>query len=72
MPDQCDIYFSDAVNGVTLGHEFILDAFGEAALPRFLFEVDPFGATRFIAVMYALMGFNAHIISRIDFREKQR
>jgi hypothetical protein len=72
MPDQCDIYFSDAVNGVTLGHEFILDAFGEAALPRFSFEVDPFGATRFIAMMYALMGFDAHIISRIDFREKQR
>ncbi len=71
MPDESDIDYISAINGMTCGHEFVLDAFGAKALPRFSFEVDPFGATRWIATMYAMLGYDAHIISRVNYQTKQ-
>lgn len=35
--------------------------------PRFSWHVDPFGASATTPVLFALAGFDAHLISRIDY-----
>lgn len=47
------------------GHGFLYETFG--ARPQFSWHVDPFGASATTPVLFALAGFNAHLISRIDY-----
>lgn len=35
--------------------------------PQFSWHVDPFGASSTTPTLFALSGFNAHLISRIDY-----
>lgn len=35
--------------------------------PQFSWHVDPFGASATTPTLFALAGFNAHLISRIDY-----
>ena len=39
--------------------------------PQFSWHVDPFGASATTPVLFALAGFNAHLISRIDYDLKE-
>jgi hypothetical protein len=55
---------------MTVGHEFIADTFGENAAPRFGFQVDPFGASAAFAALSAKMGFNGHIVARLNYYDK--
>lgn len=50
---------------VSEGHGFLYETFG--ARPQFSWHVDPFGASATTPVLFALAGFNAHLISRIDY-----
>lgn len=50
---------------VSEGHGFLYETFG--VRPQFSWHVDPFGASATTPVLFALAGFNAHLISRIDF-----
>lgn len=47
------------------GHGFLYETFG--VRPRFAWHVDPFGASATTPVLFALAGFDAHLISRIDY-----
>lgn len=47
------------------GHGFLYETFG--VRPQFSWHVDPFGASATTPVLFALAGFNGHLISRIDF-----
>ena len=47
------------------GHGFLYETFG--VRPRFSWHVDPFGASATTPVLFALAGFHAHLISRIDY-----
>lgn len=50
---------------VSEGHGFLYETFG--VRPQFSWHVDPFGASATTPVLFALAGFNAHVISRIDY-----
>ena len=50
------------------GHAFIYETFG--VRPRFGWHVDPFGATAATPTLFALMGFDAHLTSRINYDQK--
>lgn len=50
---------------VSEGHGFLYETFG--VRPQFSWHVDPFGASATTPVLFALAGFNAHLISRIDY-----
>lgn len=47
------------------GHGFLYETFGFR--PQFSWHVDPFGASATTPTLFALAGFNAHLISRIDY-----
>lgn len=47
------------------GHGFLYETFG--VRPHFSWHVDPFGASATTPVLFALAGFDAHLISRIDY-----
>ena len=51
------------------GHGFLYETFGFR--PQFSWQVDPFGASATTPTLFALAGFNAHVISRIDYNLKE-
>lgn len=51
------------------GHGFLYETFG--VRPQFSWQVDPFGASAATPTLFALAGFNAHVISRIDYDLKE-
>lgn len=51
------------------GHSFLYETFG--IRPQFSWQVDPFGASATTPTLFALAGFNAHVISRIDYYLKE-
>lgn len=65
MHDEAVTDVDDAILQLTEGHGFLYETFG--VRPRFAWHVDPFGASATTPVLFALAGFDAHLISRIDY-----
>ncbi|XP_041728237.2 epididymis-specific alpha-mannosidase-like, partial [Coregonus clupeaformis] len=65
MHDEAVTDLDDEVLQLTEGHGFLYETFG--VRPRFSWHVDPFGASATTPVLFALAGFHAHLISRIDY-----
>lgn len=51
------------------GHGFLYETFG--IRPQFSWQVDSFGASTTTPTLFALAGFNDHVISRIDYDLKE-
>ncbi|XP_011673874.2 epididymis-specific alpha-mannosidase [Strongylocentrotus purpuratus] len=68
MHDEAVTELSAIIQQMTEGHAFIYETFG--VRPRFGWHVDPFGATAATPTLFALMGFNAHLTSRINYDQK--
>ncbi|KAL4630221.1 epididymis-specific alpha-mannosidase [Arapaima gigas] len=68
MHDEAVTDLDDDILQLTEGHGFLYDTFG--VRPQFSWHVDPFGASAATPVLFALAGFNAHLISRIDYSLK--
>ncbi|XP_072802621.1 epididymis-specific alpha-mannosidase-like [Vicugna pacos] len=69
MHDEAVTHFDDQILQLTEGHGFLYETFG--VRPRFSWQVDPFGASATTPTLFALAGFNAHVISRIDYDLKE-
>ncbi|XP_043762815.1 epididymis-specific alpha-mannosidase-like [Cervus elaphus] len=69
MHDEAVTHFDDQILQLTEGHSFLYETF--AVRPRFSWQVDPFGASATTPTLFALAGFNAHVISRIDYDLKE-
>uniref|UniRef100_A0A3B4DSU0 Alpha-mannosidase n=1 Tax=Pygocentrus nattereri TaxID=42514 RepID=A0A3B4DSU0_PYGNA len=65
MHDEAVTDIDDAILQLTEGHGFLYETFG--VRPHFSWHVDPFGASATTPVLFALAGFDAHLISRIDY-----
>ncbi|TWW63036.1 epididymis-specific alpha-mannosidase [Takifugu flavidus] len=65
MHDEAVTDLEDEILQMTEGHGFLYETFG--VRPQFSWHVDPFGASATTPVLFALAGFNAHVISRIDY-----
>ncbi|XP_060887004.1 epididymis-specific alpha-mannosidase [Labrus mixtus] len=65
MHDEAVTDLNDEILQMTEGHGFLYQTFG--VRPQFSWHVDPFGASATTPVLFALAGFNAHLISRIDY-----
>ncbi|XP_028614068.1 epididymis-specific alpha-mannosidase isoform X3 [Grammomys surdaster] len=68
MHDEAVTHLDDQILQLTEGHGFLYETFG--IRPRFSWHVDPFGASATTPTLFALAGFNAHLISRIDYNLK--
>ncbi|XP_043918762.1 epididymis-specific alpha-mannosidase [Protopterus annectens] len=69
MHDEAVTELNDQILQLTEGHGFLYETFG--VRPQFSWHVDPFGASATTPTVFALAGFNAHIISRIDYDLKE-
>uniref|UniRef100_H3BYW5 Alpha-mannosidase n=1 Tax=Tetraodon nigroviridis TaxID=99883 RepID=H3BYW5_TETNG len=69
MHDEAVTDLEDQILQMTEGHGFLYETFG--VRPQFSWHVDPFGASATTPVLFALAGFNAHVISRIDYDLKE-
>ncbi|XP_028919425.1 LOW QUALITY PROTEIN: epididymis-specific alpha-mannosidase [Ornithorhynchus anatinus] len=65
MHDEAVTLIDDQILQLTEGHGFLYETFG--IRPEFSWHVDPFGASATTPTVFALAGFNAHLISRIDY-----
>ncbi|XP_030018806.1 epididymis-specific alpha-mannosidase-like [Sphaeramia orbicularis] len=65
MHDEAVTDLNDDILQMTEGHGFLYQTFG--VRPRFSWHVDPFGASATTPVLFALAGFDAHVVSRIDY-----
>ncbi|NXU56557.1 MA2B2 mannosidase, partial [Turnix velox] len=65
MHDEAVTLIDDQILQLTEGHGFLSETFG--IRPEFSWHVDPFGASATTPTLFALAGFNAHLISRIDY-----
>ncbi|XP_069782064.1 epididymis-specific alpha-mannosidase isoform X2 [Narcine bancroftii] len=68
MHDEAVTELSSQILQLTEGHGFLYETFGKR--PQFSWHVDPFGASATTPTLFAFAGFNAHLISRIDYDEK--
>jgi lysosomal alpha-mannosidase len=48
------------------------DTFGQCALPKVSWQIDPFGHSREFASLMALAGFDGLFVARIDHQDKRR
>ncbi|XP_053528394.1 epididymis-specific alpha-mannosidase [Artibeus jamaicensis] len=69
MHDEAVTHFDDQILQLTEGHSFLYETFG--IRPQFSWQVDPFGASATTPTLFALAGFNAHVIGRIDYDLKE-
>ncbi|KAM5340310.1 epididymis-specific alpha-mannosidase [Glossophaga mutica] len=69
MHDEAVTHFDDQILQLTEGHGFLYETFG--IRPQFSWQVDPFGASATTPTLFALAGFNAHVIGRIDYDLKE-
>ncbi|XP_058157218.1 epididymis-specific alpha-mannosidase [Dasypus novemcinctus] len=69
MHDEAVTHLDDQILQLTEGHGFLYETFG--IRPRFSWHVDPFGASATTPTLFALAGFDAHLVSRIDYDLKQ-
>ncbi|XP_023555526.1 epididymis-specific alpha-mannosidase isoform X2 [Octodon degus] len=65
MHDEAVTHLDDQILQLTEGHGFLYETLG--VRPRFSWHVDPFGASATTPTLFALAGFHAHLISRIDY-----
>uniref|UniRef100_A0A4W3GEM5 Alpha-mannosidase n=1 Tax=Callorhinchus milii TaxID=7868 RepID=A0A4W3GEM5_CALMI len=68
MHDEAVTELSSQILQLTEGHGFLYETFG--VRPQFSWHVDPFGASATTPTVFSLAGFNAHLISRIDYDQK--
>ncbi|KAJ1060959.1 hypothetical protein K5549_002246 [Capra hircus] len=69
MHDEAVTHIDDQILQLTEGHGFLYETFG--IRPQFSWQVDSFGASATTPTLFALVGFNAHLISRIDYDLKE-
>ncbi|KAM5194048.1 epididymis-specific alpha-mannosidase isoform 2-T3 [Mantella aurantiaca] len=68
MHDEAVTAIDDQILQLTEGHGFLYETFG--VRPQFSWHVDPFGASATSPTLFSMTGFNAHLISRIDYDVK--
>lgn len=70
MNDEGAVHYQPTIDQFTFAFKFLKDTFGECALPKVAWQIDPFGHTREMANMFAQMGFDGFFMGRIDWRDK--
>ena len=70
MHDEATVHYTDMIDQTTLGHQYILQEFGESANPTIGWQVDPFGhsATQ-PSLLGHEVGFDALFFGRIDYQD---
>ena len=71
MEDEGCTTYSANIDQMTEGHQLIVSLFGEAAGPKYGWQIDPFGHSNVVHEQFHWMGFNATVLDRIQSGLKQ-
>jgi lysosomal alpha-mannosidase len=58
MNDEATTHYNSIIDQHSLGAEFLRDQFGECGRPKIGWQIDPFGHSRELASLFALVLFN--------------
>ncbi len=67
MNDEATVHYSDVIDQMTLGHDFLFREFG--VRPSIAWHIDPFGHSNSHPGLFARMGFDAIFFARIDYQD---
>jgi lysosomal alpha-mannosidase len=62
--DEAVAHYNGIIDQMTLGLKILDDMFGECGHPLISWQIDPSGASKEMASLYALMGFDGHVVNR--------
>ncbi|KAH7942927.1 hypothetical protein HPB52_002702 [Rhipicephalus sanguineus] len=71
MNDEASTHYSDILDQMTLGMRWINATFGACALPRAVWQLDPYGHSREQAALFAQMGFDGLFLGRVHHLERR-
>jgi len=58
MNDEATTHYSSIIDNMALGLKTLKDIFGDCAVPKIAWQIDPFGHSREQASLFAQMGFD--------------
>ena len=64
--DDAITTLAQQVQNMRVGHQWLMQNFGDIAKPRYGWHPDSFGATSVTPTLYALSGFDAVVHDRMD------
>lgn len=68
MNDEATTHYTDIVDQMTVGHEFLFREFG--VRPLIGWHIDPFGHSSSHPALFARMGFEGFFFGRIDYQDQ--
>ncbi|XP_033225887.1 lysosomal alpha-mannosidase-like [Belonocnema kinseyi] len=70
MNDEAVTHYQSIIDQFSWGFRRLNDTFGQCARPKIGWQIDPFGHSREQASMFAQMGFDGQLFSRIDYQDR--
>ena len=72
MNDEATTYYEDIIDNMSWGHQWIIENFGEKAIPTIGWQIDPFGHSQAMVSLFSQMGFDGWFFGRMDYQDRQR
>jgi len=70
MNDEAATHYASIIDNMEFGLHWLVDTFGECAIPTIAWQIDPFGHSKEQARLFAEMGFEGLFFARIDYNDK--
>ncbi|XP_054167857.1 lysosomal alpha-mannosidase-like [Oppia nitens] len=62
--DEGNAHYNEIIDQMTYGLKILDNLFGKCGRPLISWQIDPFGASKEMASLYAQMGFDGHVFNR--------
>ncbi|XP_076263635.1 lysosomal alpha-mannosidase-like [Rhynchophorus ferrugineus] len=71
MNDEAATHYHSIIDQMSWGLRILNDTFGECGRPKIGWQIDPFGHSKEMANIFSQLGFDAFLMGRIDYQDKE-
>ncbi|XP_060519654.1 lysosomal alpha-mannosidase-like [Cylas formicarius] len=71
MNDEATTHYQSIIDQFSWGLKQLNDTFGKCGHPKAGWQIDPFGHSKEMASLFAQIGYDAFILARTDFQDRQ-